>query len=53
MPDFDTQRIHTSSTLRLDQPFLLGTISRPPVSKVDPDSSNRVWYAFVTGTLAK
>jgi hypothetical protein len=29
-------------------PFLLGTMNRPPVSKVDADSDNRIWFAFVT-----
>lgn len=53
LPEFEIQRINTSATLRINQPFLLGTYSRPPVSKVDPDSANRVWFAFVTATLAK
>ncbi len=51
MPVFEIQRINNSVTLRINQPFLLGTVSRPPISKVDPDSANRVWFAFVTGTL--
>lgn len=53
MPEFECQRINTAATTRINQPFLLGTISRPPVSKADPDSANRVWFAFVTVTLAK
>ncbi len=53
MPVFETQSLHTASTLHINQPFLLGTVNRPPNSKVDPDSANRVWFAFVTGTLAK
>jgi hypothetical protein len=53
MPTYETQRILTAFTTRINQPFLLGSVSRPPVSKVDPDSANRVWFAFVTGTLAK
>lgn len=53
MPLFETQRVNTSATVQINQPFLLSTISRPPVSKIDPDSANRVWFAFVTATLAK
>jgi hypothetical protein len=53
MPVFENQSIKTSSTLHLNQPFLFGTVNRPPVSKADPDSANRVWFAFVTGTIAK
>jgi hypothetical protein len=53
MPEFENQRTNTSCTLRLGLPFLIGTMNRPPVSKVDPDSANRVWFAFVTATLAK
>jgi hypothetical protein len=53
MPIFEAQRINTSATFFVGQPFLLGTVSRPPNSKVDPDSATRVWFSFVTGTLAK
>jgi hypothetical protein len=53
MPVFETQRIATLATIRINRPFLLSTMNRPPVSKVDPDSANRVWFAFVTATLAK
>lgn len=52
-PDFESQKITTSATVRLNQAYLIGTISRPPVSKADPDSANRVWFAFVTATLPK
>ena len=52
-PIIETQSIHTASALRINQPFLLGTINRPSDSKIDPDSANRVWFAFVTVTLAK
>ncbi len=48
MPVFETQSLHTSATVWAGQPFLLGTPSRPPVSKVDADSAKRVWFAFVT-----
>lgn len=53
MPVFENQSIKTASTLRLNQPYFYGTLNRPPVSKADPDSANRVWFAFVTGTLAR
>jgi hypothetical protein len=53
MPEFECQRINTSATLRVGIPFLIGTMNCPPISKVDPDSSNRVWFAFITATLAK
>lgn len=53
MPEFEKNSINTRATMRINQPFLLGTNSRPPVSKVDPDSANRVWFAFVTVTLVK
>ena len=53
MPIFEAQRMTTSASFFIGQPFLLGTVSRPPNSKVDPDSANRVWFAFVTATLAK
>lgn len=53
MPVIEKNAIDTFATMRINQPFLLGTNSRPPVSKVDPDSANRVWFAFVTATLAK
>ncbi|GAA5130852.1 hypothetical protein JIN84_05260 [Luteolibacter yonseiensis] len=53
MPAFETQRVNTAATVRINRPFLLGTMNRPPVSKADPDSANRVWFAFITATLAK
>lgn len=53
MPVFESQTLMTSATLRINQPFLLGTLNLPPKSQADPDSANRVWFAFVTGTLAK
>ncbi len=53
MPTFETQRIPMSATVRVGKPFLLGTFNRPPVSAVDPDSANRVWFGFVTVTLVR
>lgn len=53
MPVFETQRARTGVLLELNRPFLLGTVNRPPTSSLDADSANRVWFAFVTGSLAK
>ncbi|MCW1925541.1 hypothetical protein OKA05_23485 [Luteolibacter arcticus] len=53
MPVFETQRMTLATTLLSGQPQLLGTPSRPPVSKVDADSANRVWFSFVTGDIVK
>lgn len=53
LPVFETQRSNSSAILRINRPFLLSTINRPPNSKVDPDAANRVWFSFVTPTLAK
>jgi hypothetical protein len=47
-PEFEVQKLIGSATVTPGQPFLLGTINRPPVSKVDADSANRIWFAFVT-----
>lgn len=53
MPVFETQRMNTAATVEVGKPFLLGTVNRPPVSKVDGDSANRIWFAFVTVNAAK
>ncbi|MES2659670.1 MAG: hypothetical protein V4689_13720 [Verrucomicrobiota bacterium] len=53
MPAFESRRINSSTAVQINRPHLLGTMNRPPNSKVDPDSANRVWFAFVTITLAK
>lgn len=51
MPNFETQRLTTAVTLITGQPALVGTPSRPPVSKVDADAAKRVWFAFVTADV--
>jgi hypothetical protein len=51
MPIFETQRMTLATTLIAGQPQMLGTPSRPPVSKVDADSANRVWVSFVTADI--
>ena len=48
MPEFEVQKLIGSATVTPGKPFLLGTMNRPPVSKVDADSANRIWFAFVT-----
>ncbi len=53
MPNFEAHRINISVMLKVGEPFLLGTINRPPVSTLDPDSANRVWFAFITAKLTK
>jgi len=53
MPEFESQRVNTGATVEVGKPFLLGTLNRPPVSKGDADSANRIWFAFVTADYAK
>jgi len=53
LPVFESQRITTGITVRVNKPVLIGTMNRPPVSSVDPDSANRVWFAFVTVAIVK
>ncbi len=53
MPIFETQRLTTTLVARVDQPLMLGTPSRPPVSKLDPGSAQRVWYSFATVSIFK
>lgn len=53
MPNFEVRRINTAVMLKVNEPFLLGTINRPPDSALDSDSANRAWFAFVTAKLAK
>jgi hypothetical protein len=50
-PVFETQQLETASTLLDGRTQLLGTMSRPPVSKVDADSAGRIWFAFVTAKV--
>lgn len=46
--EMESQNLNTAATVTPGKPFLLGTMNRPPVSKVDADSANRIWFAFVT-----
>lgn len=52
-PEFERRGGQSGVTLAFNRPFLLGTVNRPPVSKVDPDSASRVCFAFVTVTKAR
>jgi hypothetical protein len=47
-PVFETQSVATANTMLDGQTQLLGTMSRPPESKVDAESADRIWFAFVT-----
>ena len=53
MPEFESQRNTTGVNISTGKPFLLGTLNRPPNSKVDADAANRIWFAFVTASYAK
>lgn len=53
MPEIETQRLSTSVTLVPGLPRFIGTINRPPVSKINPKSKDRVWFAFLTATNVK
>jgi hypothetical protein len=53
MPEFERQHMTLAVTLRPRVPMLLGTPSRPPVSKADPDSAKKVWFSFVTVSVIK
>lgn len=48
MPIVDSQSLSLQAIVFSGVPHLLGTVSRSPVSKVDPDSAKTTWFAFVT-----
>lgn len=52
-PVFESQRINTALTMKSGVPMMIGTPSRPPLSKLDPDSAKKVWFAFITATVVK
>jgi hypothetical protein len=52
-PAIEAQKVSTQIDATLGAPRLIGTMNRPPVSKLDGDSANRVWFAFVTVTHAR
>jgi len=47
-PVFEIQSVATANTMLDGQTQLLGTMSRPPTSKADAESADRIWFAFVT-----
>ena len=51
MPEFETSRIVAGITASAGKPSLLGTINRPPHSKIDTDAADKVWFAFITPTI--
>lgn len=51
MANFEMQTLTATVTVKVGVPLLLGTMNRPPGSAADPDSANRVWFAFVTVTI--
>ena len=53
MPEFESQTMTLALTVRPRKPVLLGTPSRPPASKVTPDSAKKVWLSFVTVSVIK
>jgi hypothetical protein len=51
MPEIETRRFNTDLEFPIAKPHLFSTFNRPSVSKVDPNASTQVSYAFVTVTL--
>ena len=52
-PEIESQRLSTSVVLVPGLPRLLGTMNRPPNSRIDPNAADRVWFSFLTGTPVK
>lgn len=53
MPEYESQTLNLALTVRPRVPVLMGTPSRPPVSKLDPASAKKVWFSFVTVSVIK
>lgn len=53
MPEIESQDLSTSVAVKPSTPHLLGTMNRPPVSKLKADSANEIWFAFATVTLVE
>jgi len=53
MPEFERQSLQLGITAHIGRPVMLGTFNRTPDSKLDPDSANKVFYAFMTVSVAK
>ena len=52
-PEFETQSLKLGITAHVGRPVMLGTLNRTPDSKIDPNSANKVFYAFMTVSVAK
>lgn len=50
-PEFESRTLNLGTIITDGQTSFVGTINRPPTSKVDPDSANKVWFAFLTPTI--
>lgn len=48
MPEFECQRLNTTTQVSVGTPRFLGTINRPPSSTAEPKTKGQVWFAFVT-----
>ena len=51
--EFESQRLSTSLRNTVGEPRLVGTMNRPPVSEVDENSAERIWFAFLTVSAVK
>lgn len=45
-PSFEVQQMITAASVLSDRIYFIGTMSRPTDSKADPDSADRLWFAF-------
>lgn len=52
-PRIESQRMATGTTAVVGRPHLLGTVNRPPNSKVDSGKPGQIWFAFFTVSLVK
>lgn len=53
MPEIEAQKLQTQVSLAPGLPRLLGTINRSHASKIDPNASERIWFAFLTASYVK
>ncbi len=52
-PVFEVQRISHEITAKINVPYLLGTMNRPPNLKQQADVAKQLWFSFVTVTPAQ
>jgi hypothetical protein len=48
VPEIESQQVSMGINAQAEVPRLIGTMNRPPVSKIDPESATRIFLAFVT-----